>query len=416
MNKLTNVDIALLATLIVLVPVMVEIYLKRQYFSTTVQFQVVLGGLVWLVFSLFAQDFSKDALDVEMYDALGHEAWAAIILRDMVSGNWDAVWDYFRVGNHAYHCWVAFVMWLGGSAYSATMINGFLCFWGGLILARSFTAVCPRWQSSRSWLLLAVFFPSVVFWGTMNLKEGFMYWSICVVLSAAFRDPNEVFFLKSPLVLIALAVGALLRPHVMMGWAVAVAAATILQSGRRGWAFMILLALPILFFSVRYQTGMGLSTESAMDLIESQFENLNKIGYQGSHIAYYGGKPIFFVSGFVSAFLRPFPWMISSLRVLVSSIETWSMTLILLIVWVKYGPSYGRIALQLPAVRASILAVIWLCMLLTYFPNEGLVVRQRVQMIPGLLTLAIVPLFVRETIRQQFAFQQQALTHAYQVK
>jgi len=416
MSKLTVVDVGVLAVLIFLVPVLVQKYIKREYVGAGAQFQMVVGGLLWLLFSFFAGDFSKDALGVEMYDALGHEAWAAIVVRDMATDNWNAVWEHFRVGNHAYQCWVALLMWIGASVYTATMINAVLCFWGGLILAQSFTAVCPHWQSNRFWLLFTVFFPSVVFWGTMNLKEGFMYWSICVVLSAAFRDPNETFFLKSPLVLIALAVGALLRPHVMMGWAVAVAGAAILQGGRRGWAALILFILPLLFFSMRYQTGVGLSTESAMDLIETHYENLSRIGHQGSHIDHYGGKPILFVSGFVSAFLRPFPWTVGSLRILVSCVETWSMTLILLTVWVKYGSPYGRLALQLPAVRASILAVIWLCILLSYFPNEGLVVRQRVQMIPGLLTLAIVPIFIRETIRQRFAFQQQVLGHAYQVE
>lgn len=416
MSKLTVVDIGLFAVLILLVPAIVDVYLKRQYVGSGLQVQVLAGGVLWLVFSFFADSFSQEALGVFMYDALGHERWADIVARDMTAGNWDAVWDYFRVGNHAYQCWGALLIWLGGSGYSATMINAFVCFWGGLILARSFTSVFPHWHTRRAWLLLTIFFPSVVFWGTMNLKEGFMYWSICVVLSAAFRDPREAFFLKSPLVLAALVVGALFRPHVMMGWAVAVAAAGILQKGRRGWALLLSLGLPLFFMSVRFQTGLGLSTESAMDLIETHYNNLALIGHQGSAIDYSGGRPIFFLSGFVSAFFRPFPWMVGSLRVLVSSVETWSVTLILLGVWVKYGFSYGRIAIQLPAVQASILAVIWMCILLSYFPNEGLVVRQRVQMIPGLLTLAIVPLFIREAVRQRFAYRHAALKHAYQVE
>jgi len=114
------------------------------------------------------------------------------------------------------------------------------------------------------------------------------------------------------------------------------------------------------------------------------------------------GKPIFFISGAISAFFRPFPWQVNSLRTLISCLETWVVTLSLVVVWARFGTSYGRMALRLPCIKASILATIWICILLSYFPNEGLVVRQKIQMVPGLLALAIVPLRVREDLRLKY--------------
>jgi hypothetical protein len=178
-------------------------------------------------------------------------------------------------------------------------------------------------------------------------------------------------------------------------------AANVLQSGRRVASIALLAVLPVLFFAVQAKTGAGLSTESTLDMMEMQAENLKNIPGQGSAIEHSSGKPIFFVSGFINAFFRPFPWRVGSLRVFLSCLETWSMTVAIAVVWWKYGKTFGRLSWKMPSVKASTMGTIWMCILLSYFPNEGLVARQRVQMIPGLLTLALAPMMLREAFRER---------------
>jgi len=405
MSELTLMDVVVLLLLTASMPLLVDNYLKAGRFSAGVKFAIILGGLLWLVFAFFAEPLSRDLLGVPMYDAWGHMLNAENLALSMNQGSWAPFWEHFRTGNHAYQCYVVLIMWLGASVYSVQMLNAWFCFWGGLILASRFSSVCPYATNRNLWLYVTVFLPSVVFWGTQNLKEGLMFWSICCILSSAFPERGNAFSLRSPLVLAAIAVGGVLRPHVTMGWVISVAAVSIFASGRRTLAAVMFLILPLLAISLRQLTGAGLSTESFTDLAETHFANLAHIQGQGSGIEYMSGNPIFFVSGFISAFFRPFPWKITSTRLLMSVIETWALTLTLAWIWIKYGSSYGSLALRMPAVRAAILGIVWMCILLSYFPNEGLMIRQKVQMMPGLLTLVIVPFLLKEAARQRVVFQ-----------
>jgi len=412
MSDLTPLDIVVLTLLMMSVPLLVDSYLKGGRFPSGAKAFIIAGGLVWLVFGFFADTFSWDVLGVPMLDAMGHKAAAATLAHSMEQGQWDRFWEHFRTGNSAYQCYVALIIWAGPSVYSAHMVNGWACFWGGLILANCFAGVCPYSTHRNFWLYATIFMPSVVFWGAQNIKEGLLFWSICCILSSAFPG-RHTFFLRSLLVVAAILVGSVLRPHVILGWLVSVAAVNVFARGRRALAVLMILFLPMLAMGVQTLTGAGMSTESMSDMADSSYEGLAQNPGQGSKIEYLMGKPIFFVSGFVSAFFRPFPWKIGSARLTLSVVETWASTLTLAWIWFEYGSSFGVLALRMPAVRAAILGVMWMCILLTYFPNEGLIIRQKVQLIPGLLTLAVVPFLLKEAAMQRLVFQRTLFAGRY---
>jgi hypothetical protein len=401
-EDLTIMDLFVLVALAASLPVLVYRYVKPSGMTTGLQPILIVGGLFWLGFAFVGEYVSQEVLSVLMYDASGHRAWALILLRAMDQGDWSVFWNHLKLGNPAYHCYAALIMYLGCSVRTVTMLNGWFCFWGGLILIRNFISINPYAPIAKRWVLFTVFFPSVVFWGTMNLKEGLMYWSICCVLSGIFRDQSQSFILKSPLVIVGVIVGTVLRAHVMMGWAIATLSVAIMHRGRRFAAVPLLLLLPVIALAFKMQTGASLSTESVSDIVEQHFQALQATADQGSALEYTGGKPIFFISGFVSAFFRPFPWTVTSLRVLIQFLETWVLTVSLILIWYQLGRSMAVQVLKVPAIQVSLMATLWICMLLTYFPNEGLMVRQRVQMIPGLLTLAVVPMLVRDAYMRHF--------------
>jgi len=76
--------------------------------------------------------------------------------------------------------------------------------------------------------------------------------------------------------------------------------------------------------------------------------------------------------------------------------ETWGLTIFIITVWWKSPRDQLQAALKLPATRVASLAILWICSLPTYCPNEELMVRQRIQMIPGLLAPAVLPTMVRQ--------------------
>ena len=67
----------------------------------------------------------------------------------------------------------------------------------------------------------------------------------------------------------------------------------------------------------------------------------------------------------------------------------------------------GRSSLKLSEVQVAILASILFCIFFSYLPNEGLMVRQRVQAVPVLLTLVVLPRWQRRDFQRRLQAQMQ---------
>jgi len=70
-------------------------------------------------------------------------------------------------------------------------------------------------------------------------------------------------------------------------------------------------------------------------------------------------------------------------------------------------PWERRLALKTPAIQAAILVCIVFSIFFTYLPNEGLMVRQRVQMIPALLVLSLFPILLRSFLVNKTMYENQ---------
>jgi len=51
-----------------------------------------------------------------------------------------------------------------------------------------------------------------------------------------------------------------------------------------------------------------------------------------------------------------------------------------------------KLLLKSSLVQTAIFAILLFSVLFTYMPNEGLIVRERVQVVPALLALALLPI------------------------
>ncbi len=394
------VDILYFLLFLVLVPTLTAMYIPLPLFSQKQRLWVMLGGLTWMGYVYVSEYVSTYYLGVPWLDANYHLHWARELLQQLQVGNWRFFVSYFKPGNSAYHCYSALVLYTGGSVFSLVAINAFIAFWGGLILATCVASIVPFPRRKLLLLLFIVFCPSVIFWCTVNLKEAMMFWSICNVFSIGFPVKGGSYVARSILAGLGLAVGSLLRPHVMVGWLAAALAILVLRRGKKFAAVILLMILPVVGYGLKNLMKADFTQDTALALGETQLKNLSVIAHQGSRIQYTGGKPIFFISGFLSAFFRPFPWEIRSASTLAGSMETWSMTILIIYGWMSVG-SARRTILKLPCVQIAVLACIWMCILLSYFPNEGLMLRQRVQMIPALLVLVALPILVKNYVAER---------------
>ncbi len=398
------------------VPVVVGYYLKSPGFSRTFRNKVIFGGVLWVLYCL-ASDQLLNLIFGTRADAAGHEWWAMRLVNAMEGGDWETVRAYLKPGNQLYHTYVALVFFLtGATVLTINIINGYLAFLGGLVLARQFRSCWMDFWGGKlpsgplagvfnirknGWLfLLIIFFPSVIFWTSTNLKEGMMYWAICTVFSRIRPAMGGLWGFASPSGVIAVAVGGLLRPHVMVAWAVAVASVSFFYRGSRSYAFLILISLPLLASSFRVQTDVDLMAGKGLHYA---YEHLASMAQNpaGSDIDLEGGRPTPFISGVAATFFRPLPWHVHSLRMAFSCVETWLTTLLMISVWLRMSGSERISMLKLPEIGVAAVACCLFCIFLSFLPNDGLMVRQRVQVVPALLALLVLPYLKKDVAWQQ---------------
>jgi hypothetical protein len=402
-------DAFFLMLLTATVPLLVTHYLRAPVFPNAFRGWVILGGLLWMAYAVFSEVISGEILEVWKADGWAHAYMGGIIADYMRADKWGLVWDHMVVGNSMYQCYVGMIMYLTGTTDAfVTAANGWFGFWGGLVLIRHFNQVFPYARKDSPWLLLIIFCPSVIYWTTMNVKEALMYWSICQVFANSSPHRGSSFLLGIPMVLLGIAVGSVLRPHIMIPWVGAVMAIGLFQRGQRLYALLALLLLPFVMYSFQARWEIDASIQAPLTFAQQQARVLGEAG-GASNIESGETGPIFFVSGFVSLFFRPFPWQLGSLRMVLAFLDTWVTTALLLgsLMWM-IKPE-GRYSLKLSEVQVAILASILFCIFFSYLPNEGLMVRQRVQAVPALLALVVLPRWQRRDFQRRLQTQMQRL-------
>jgi hypothetical protein len=383
------------------VPAVVDWYLGSSGVSKLFRDVVILGGLVWICLAFFIEDYVYLMLGITRADAAIHWRAALEAVQKLDKGQW----PFHRtvpLGNEAYVAYLTFLrMFLGATNYFAIALNGFLAFLGGLTLARALTRVFPLGRGREKWLALLIFCPSTVFWTTSNMKEGLMYWAVCQMLAPLIEAPTKGRAPFSFMSIMGVGVAGIFRPHIAMIWVFAAAFVGLLLRGKKSWAIILILFMPVVFLALRAFIGSSLmSPDEALAAMERQYRGLATCG-AGSSINYGPGGPIFFVSGFLATFFRPLPWEINSFRTLIACAETWGLTILLILAWLQMTSYERRQLFRVPAVWVSILICLFFSVIFSYLPVEGLIVRQRVQMIPGLLVAALCPWLLREQIREQ---------------
>ncbi len=203
-----------------------------------------------------------------------------------------------------------------------------------------------------------------------------------------------------PLMIAGSVVGGLFRPHIMTGWVTAVVSVNFLRRGQFAYAVVLVFAIPLLLIGTQQLTGASLEVDSVMEAAQSRYKLMSEIK-GGSDIEYGNEGPIPVASGLVSIFFRPLPWEIRSMRLVFAIIETWTITLLAIGVWLKMHREERRDILRFPEIQAALIALAWGSFLLSYFPNTGLLMRQRVQMVPALLVLTFTPILYRGWMKER---------------
>ena len=394
-----------------MIPKLVEKHLVRCAFDPKVRLIVVTGGIVWILFSC-NHELIYPVLGISDCDAYAYKKLAfEHIIPELESGNYALILRCLvKPGESFYITYQAVIYHLGGTPFSVLAINAFMAFWGGLALTRfiySFSSISS--QKGMVLPLLLIFTPSVVFWSSANLKEAFSYWAICQVFCflRPVTDKKEVVY-NFAMLLIGTAVGLVVRPHIILFWIFGVFLVIIIQKQYWKYAIVLVLLAPLMIWQVKIVTGVNLLNfkETKQLLVRGEkFRQhlLSDIAVDpstGASTFRYGGNgPVPILSGAKNTLFRPFFWRANNMRSLLTAIEIWTITVGIILSWMRIRSKEWKIIFRNPAIRCAILVCIPFFLFFTYFPNEGLIARQRIQLFPALMVLLAIPLLLRRSRR-----------------
>lgn len=349
-------------------------------------------SMLWCLMALAKVAFIDDIIPPG--DGRTHEYIARIVADHLNKGELNHALWHIGGRNDGYRFILGMFYALTGAPEGVVYgINGALAFWGLLsvveILCR--TTRCRR---IPNWLLLMLMMsPTAVFWTTANLKEGGMVWGIGMMLRLGLRTnvagPRQSMFMP----ILGLCVAGFLRPHIAAAWLAGLMMGVAVRQMKLSVAFTAAAGVLAAMFALQIFVPSlfeSLTQEGVVSTLESKFVDREQFG--GSKIEFLFGTPTPVLDGLVMIAFRPFPHEAFNFSSLMSGVEVWCLSLITIYGWFKVR---NKVRLLLhPLVMTHAAAIIALAFYFSYLYNMGLMVRQRLQVFPGMLTLAAIPILV----------------------
>lgn len=286
-------------------------------------------------------------------------------------------------------------------------IAGFLVFaWVGflglLLFARAFRIAVPD-GDGRRYLLLLLFFPSLLYWPSAIGKEAWMMLALGLSaygVACIFRGRATGTVALVPGLFLVL----MIRPHLSLVLFVGVVFSFLMRRApARTYAAPV---FRLLGLAVLVAMGVFLAGQTAEFLGQDSL-NTRSVGSEltateaqtaegGSAFTPVRVKtPIHIVPAFVTVFFRPFPWEAGNAQGLLTSAET-LLLLGLCVAARRRLRNVWRLMRTTPYVAFAVGYVLAFTFAFSSFGNFGILARQRVQAVPLLLALLVVPPFRRE--------------------
>ncbi len=298
-----------------------------------------------------------------------------------------------------YYLFNGFVFGLFGEARAApAMFNVFMGAWTPVVVYATVVRVVRRNHGvARLAALFVAFFPSLVLWSVLNVREAPTILAIALVVYGATRVQEHLDLWGVATLLLGSVVLAASREYLMV--LVCGASATGLLVGRgRAPALSVLSGIGMLFLlTVVLQTsGVGgtLVNEPSLERIQALRADL-AIGAASAYGQEYdvsttGGALAFLPVGFAHFLFAPFPWAITSVLQVVTLPET--------LLWYGLFPFVVRgvyLGLRYDPRSLSVLLSVLFVVVLGYSlveGNVGTAFRHRAQLLPLLFIFVAVGL------------------------
>lgn len=293
---------------------------------------------------------------------------------------------------------------VGRSIFAGFFFYSWLAFWGCVLCWRGFRHAFPE-GDSRRYMLLVLFWPSLLFWPSSIGKDAVMVFLLGVATYGASRllAPKPWAWGVIPFG-IGVAGMMLIRSHValMAVLAVAVATAFALLGGTKadnargrgravrfgGLVVMAVLAMAAMTQTTRFfseEAGQATSTTEALELT---VERTQQGGSQFQPIVV--TNPVQVPAATVSVLFRPFPWEARNVGSLISAGEAAMIGVLFIVSWKRLRRWPGS-AWRRPILIYGLLYSLMFVVAFSSIGNAGILARQRSQMLPVLFFAFAVP-------------------------
>ena len=333
-----------------------------------------------LVFVLNAtplwRSFAPDALGWEAYGQQQLDYWTGA---SAYAEPWMLEWN----GRTLYAALNAVSLWIFGTArYPLSMLNALVAIGAAAVMARLAKEIWDV-EVGRRTFLLCLFFPSIMVWTCMSIRESWAYLAIGTILLGVQQLRSRVAL--APILMIGfglpllLSIRAYLVPLVVVGAALSLVVVRVRQLPYAAMA-LALFAIVIGVFGEE----LGITTELASEeKLEEVHRLRNGLAYGGS--AYgteadtrtWSGIVTYLPEGVIRFLFSPFPWAIRSWRQAITVPES--------LVWMFLFYQALRGIWQQARSNLAAIATPWfVCTLVTLAyalvsGNEGTAYRHRAQ-------------------------------------
>ena len=300
-----------------------------------------------------------------------------------------------------------FISLLTGLVYSVigpTKLGGFmvfswLAFWGLFLFYRAFVIAVPEGRS-RQYAFFLFFIPSLLYWPASLGKDSWMVFGLGIAAFGAARALSGTPLRGLVISALGLWLTAIVRPHIAAMFVLGLAVAFIVQRSPRtrgslhpiarivGLAGIVVLAAILLSRTAEFLQVPSLNASGVVGELEAVSERSD---YGGSEFdPTIVRSPADLPLALVTVLYRPFPFEANNFLALAVSIEALLLLCLTLgrlrWLWAAVKESRRQPFLILALAYVGIFVVAF-----SSFPNFGLLVRERVQVLPFLLALLCVP-------------------------
>lgn len=292
---------------------------------------------------------------------------------------------------------------IGRSMHGGYFFYAWLAFLGCLIFARGARRAFPE-LDQRRYLLLVLFWPSLLFWPSSIGKDAVMVFLLGVAFYGAslLLGPRARLVGAVPFVL---AIGGmmLVRSHVALMAAAALTVALVFafvggdRVPRRGRGRMVRVAALVATVAVaavasaqttRFFSEEAGRTTDTKDALELTKERTQEGGSEFEPIVV--GNALDIPAATVSVVVRPFPWEVKSGGMALAAVEGAAVALLFALSWRRLRRWPGS-AWRRPILIFAVIYVLLFVVGFSAIGNAGILARQRVQMFPMLFLPLAVP-------------------------